>query len=304
VLNHGYEFNEIRRLSERSAWRLEDVVGPDKRLDFARPFMPESLARTEELTFLSAAEQRTLNQIRGHSYLHIFIVFEEFVVPYLLDDVRKAVADTEEPLRALLQFANEETKHTQVFKQFQQDFREGFPVDCALIGPANQIGAAVRNHHPLAVGLLILSTEWVTQAHYLQSVRDDRALDPQFKNLLKYHWIEEAQHAKLDTLIVEKLAAALSPEQRADALEQYLALGTLFDGGFTRQAELDVDTLERAIGRSLAPAEREQALRGQHQAYRYTFLGLAMAHPKFSEVLNALDPDFARRVAQLAPTFC
>ncbi len=36
---------------------------------FSKPFMPEPLARVESLDFLSADEKRTLNQIRGNSYL-------------------------------------------------------------------------------------------------------------------------------------------------------------------------------------------------------------------------------------------
>ncbi len=48
----------------------------------------------------------------------------------------------------------------------------------------------------------------MTQRHYLESVSDDQALDPQFKSLLRHHWMEEAQHAKLDTLMVEALAEA------------------------------------------------------------------------------------------------
>ena len=39
--------------------------GWEKRLDFSKPFMPESLAQVKELSFLSPEEQCTLNQIRG-----------------------------------------------------------------------------------------------------------------------------------------------------------------------------------------------------------------------------------------------
>ena len=42
------------RRRRRSSWRLEDVIGADKQLDFGKPFMPESLARVAGLDFLSA----------------------------------------------------------------------------------------------------------------------------------------------------------------------------------------------------------------------------------------------------------
>ena len=47
----------------------------------------------------------------------------------------------------------------------------------------------------------------MTLRHYIEGVKDNQDLDPQFKSLLKHHWLEESQHTKLDTLIVEELAA-------------------------------------------------------------------------------------------------
>lgn len=76
-----------------------------------------------------------------------------------------------------------------------------------MIGPAKAIADAVRAHDPLSVALVILHIEWMTQRHFLDSIKDDRALDPVFKDLLRHHWMEEAQHALLDTPMVEDLAA-------------------------------------------------------------------------------------------------
>ncbi len=44
-----------------------------------------------------------------------------------------------------------------------------------------------------------------------------------FKSLLRHHWMEEAQHAKLDTLIVEAIAARLTPAEIVGGVEGYLA---------------------------------------------------------------------------------
>ena len=51
---HGYTYQETLAASERINWRVEDLIGDDKRLDFSKPFLPESFARAEPLTFLSA----------------------------------------------------------------------------------------------------------------------------------------------------------------------------------------------------------------------------------------------------------
>ena len=303
MLNHGYTFAETLKLSLRGGFRLEDVIGGDKRLDFTRPFMPESLARTATLTFLDAMQRMVLNQIRGNAYLCIFGLVEEFILPFLLDHVRPRLAEDCDEVRALLQFAGEEAKHIQLFQAFQRDFLGGFGIACQVIGPARDIARAVLAHHPLAVALAVLQIEWMTQAHYVESVRGDEALDPQFKSLLKHHWMEEAQHAKLDTLIVDQLAAACDARERAQAVEEYLAIGGFLDAGLAQQVQFDLDAFEQATGRKLSASERAQASEVQHQANRYTYLGSGMAHPKFRAQLDALGPGLLERVASVAPAF-
>ena len=65
----------------------------------------------------------------------------------------------------------------------------------------------------------------MVQRHYLDSIKDDQQLDPQFKSLLKHHWIEEVQHAKLDTLMVEALAANRSEEEIMRGVEEHSKIG-------------------------------------------------------------------------------
>src|SRR5262249_16296341 len=60
-----YSYQATLATAQKVNWRVEDIIGGDKRLDFSKPFMPESLARVEPLDFLRADEKRTLNQIRG-----------------------------------------------------------------------------------------------------------------------------------------------------------------------------------------------------------------------------------------------
>lgn len=58
--------------AERINWWAEDLIGGDKSLDFSKPFLPENLARTAILDFVSSHEKHTLNQLRGRAYLCIF----------------------------------------------------------------------------------------------------------------------------------------------------------------------------------------------------------------------------------------
>ena len=303
-MEHGYTYEATLMSSQKASWRLEDVIGGDKRLDFDRPFMPESLARVEGIDFLSPAERQVYNQIRGHNYLYVFGAVEEFILPFLMDQVRPQLQGDDYRVRALLQFACEEAKHIHLFKCFRRDFLAGFGVECEVIGPPHEIARAVLSHRPLAVALAILHIEWMTQRHYLESVRDDGALDPQFRNLLRFHWMEEAQHAKLDTLMVETMAEACSERDRRAALEDYAEIGAFLDGGLGQQVAFDVDSFERATGRVLRTDQRADLIAAQHQAMRWTFLGSGMTHPRFLETLGRLAPGARQQVEEMAPAFC
>ena len=300
---HQFTYEDTLAASERINWRVEDLIGGDKRLDFRKPFMPESLARTEPLGFLSGPERRTLNQIRGHGYLYIFGLVEEFILPLVMDHARERLADGDASTRAFLGFAAEEAKHIDLFKRFRREFRTGFATECAVIGPPAEIVRAVLAHDPLAVALAILHIEWMTQRHYVDSVKDDRDLDPQFKSLLRHHWMEEAQHAKLDTLMVEALAAAGSGERLDRAIGEYFEIGGLIDGGLKQQTLFDLESLTEATGRRLSEAERAEFLAVQHQAQRWTFLGSGMSHPNFLATLQDLRPAAREQVAKAAAAF-
>jgi hypothetical protein len=299
-----YSYQGALAASEAIHWRVEDIIGGGKRLDFGKPFMPEALARVDELPFLDSDEKRILNQIRGNAYLSIFGLVEEFILPFVLDHARPQLTGDDYRVRALLQFAGEEAKHIQLFKRFRQEFEDGFGVHCQVIGPPEAIASAILAHDPLGVALTTLHIEWMVQRHYIDSIKDDRDLDPQFKSLLKHHWIEEVQHAKLDTLMVESLAANRSEEQIMNGVEQYIDIGGFLDGGLKQQVEFDLESFERASGRDLDEEEKTEFRRKQLQANRWTYLGTGMTHPKVLETLEWLTPIARRRVESISGVFC
>jgi hypothetical protein len=299
-----YTYEGVLAMAQRVNWKIDDVIGGDKRLDFAKPFMPESLAGVRKLDFLSTDEQRTLNQIRGLGYLVMFGLVEEFILPFVLDHARPRLAGDDYRTRALIQFASEEAKHIQLFKRFREEFDAGFGHHCEVIGPPEAVAAKVLAHSPLAVALLTLHIEWFVQQHYLESIKDDQDLDPQFKSLLKHHWLEEAQHTKLDTLMVEELAAATAPEDIRKAVDEYLEIGAFIDGGMQQQAQLDLDSFERASGRRLTAEERERFSEAQLKALRWTFLGSGITHPNFLATVGKLGPGLREKLEAVAPAFC
>jgi hypothetical protein len=300
----SYSYPDILAVSERIDWTVEGILGPAERFDFTRPFLPEALAATLSLDFLTLDRQRALNQIRGNAYLSIFGLVEEFILPFVLDHARPLLGSDDHRVRALLGFAAEEAKHIHLFRRFRSEFERGFGVHCEVIGPPRQIARAVLSHHPLGVALTILHVEWMTQRHYVESVRDRDDLDPHFVSLLKHHWMEEAQHAKLDTLMVEALVQSCSAAEIDQAFDDYLAIGALIDGALTKQVELDLDALTRATGWRPSQQEYEQAFAVQQRANRWTYLGSGMTHPNVLTTIGQIKPALRDRLEQLSPTFC
>jgi hypothetical protein len=304
-MHHQYSYAATLAAAERIHWRVEDLIGPGKQLDFAKSFLPETFVRAESLPFLSARDKLVLNQIRGHGYLSIFGLVEEFILPFVMDHARPQLdGGDDHRVRALLEFAVEEAKHIHLFKRFRAAFDAGFGTECPVIGPPQAIARAVLAHDPLAVALIILHLEWMTQLHYLDSALVDDALDPCFVNLLKHHWMEEAQHAKLDTLMVEALAGPCTTAEFEKAVEGYLAISALIDAGLKQQVGHDLDSFERATGRRLTADERDKFTTVQHQANRWTFLGSGMTHRHFLATIEQFSFAAKQRLQALAPALC
>ena len=303
MLTTNYNYQETLAASAKVNWRIEDIIGGDKRLDFTKPFMPESLARVQSLDFLSADEKILLNQIRGYGYLYTFGLVEEFILPFVLDHARPHLNEDDYRTRALLQFASEEAKHIHLFRKFAEEFNAGFVTHCETIGPAEEIGKAVLAHSPLGVALVILGIEWMTQQHYLESVRDDEDLDPQFKSLLRHHWMEEAQHTKLDTLMVQALTDNRSAAELEKGFSDFASIGALIDGGIQQQVRFDMQALQRASGRNFSRPEEDEFRAIQTQGLRWTYLGSAMAHPQFLKAVGEISPEARAQIEEMSKAF-
>lgn len=300
----GLNYERLLAMSKRVNWRVEDIIGADKPMDFSRPFLPESFARTADLDFLSPHERLKLNQIRAFGYLAMFELVERCILPMIEELAPSGAGQDPNRTPALMQFAAEEAKHIELFVRFRRAFAQGFDVDCGFIGPAEEIGAAIRNHGPVGMAMFVLGIELATQRHYQESVHADENLDVQFRSLLKHHWMEECQHAKLDAMVFFELAARATPEQIERAVDDFLDIGAFIDGGLAQQVRLDLVSLEAAIGRPLSESERERFIASQHQAMRWTFLGSALCNEAFLKAVEQVSPSARARLEAVAPAFC
>jgi hypothetical protein len=299
MLTHEYSYETCLRGSVKNAWTVDDCFqGRD--FDFAKPFLPDRIAGVSAIGCLSDDEKRMLNQIRGNSYCHIFAFVEEYIVPMVVDHARGDVHGDETRLWSLLRFAEEEVKHQEMLRRACDQFEAGFGVSCGLVPGREAVAGAVLGTSPLTSLLLTSMIEWFTQLHYVEHVRDRTELDELFRDILRFHWIDESRHARLDSLLIEEVARDLTPERREQAIDELLELGGAVDGLLAQQAELDIDALQAATGRTLSEAERDEIRTHQQRSYRWTFLVSGLEHPNFVDIVEQITANGGKKVAHAA----
>lgn len=295
-----YDYKSCIEGSEKAAWTLDAVFPEGTRLDFTRPFLPESLAPTKAHAFLSDLERRQLNQISGNAYLNLFAFVEEYIIATMVQHTQAELFGDHLAIRALSRFTDEEVKHQQLFERYKRSFERDFGVHCAVLEEAAAVAGVILSKSPIAVMLVTLHIELMTQMHYTESVRDDQGIDPLFSKLLKQHWLEESQHARIDALELKKLVEVATPEMIAVAFKDYLDLLDAFGGLLMKQSEMDVPSLEKKTGRSFDEEQKKAIVALQHKGYVKTFLWTGMTHPTFTDISKRIDPASANAVLEKA----
>jgi len=287
MLSHDYSYEEILQTSIKVAWTEREVLeGRD--FDYSKRFLPNRLSETDGIRCLDGHEKLKLNQIMGNAYCHLFAYVEEYIIPQALEAAQRDIWGDEARLRTLLLFAEDESKHQALFQRSTELFERGFGVRCGLIPAREEVARVVLSKSRLCSYLLTSMIEWMTQMHYVEHVKDRRELDGLFRDLVRYHWMDEAQHAKIDSLLIDEIVREVSADDREKAVDELLELGGAVDGLLSQQADLDLASLEVAIGRTLSDADKDEIKRHTQHAYRWTFLVSGLEHPEFVQIVGEL----------------
>jgi hypothetical protein len=300
MLDLDYDYASCVRNSEKVSWRIDDVMPVGTPLDFTRNFLPAALAGRGDIGFLSPAEAKKLNQITGNAYLNLFGFVEEYIIAVAVQHAHAEMFGNHDAIRALVRFADEEVKHQALFHRYVEAFKRDFGHECGVLGSAADVAGVILSKSPIAVMLVTLHLEIMTQAHYVECVKDNADLDPLFAKLLRFHWLEESQHARIDALELDKLVSAAAPTALETAFADYLGLIDAFDGLLKAQADMDLPALGRATGRTFTPEEAAAIVLAQHRGYRNTFLVYGMTNANFLENLAKISPAAAKRVSHRA----
>jgi hypothetical protein len=299
TFTHGLDYASIVAASEKVAWSVDDIFR-DRRFDASKPIVPASWVRTQALAFLTDQDQLTLNHCRAFSYAHLTGNYEEFIPLHLTGIIQQDWHDDRAHLRALLRFGEEEMKHQQLFRRTEMVLEEscGHPFgryfDDAKVR-CTELTNAVLTYPALPRFLLLLAFEFGTRRHYVESIQEhtEASGDPLYVDILKAHWLEEAQHVKSDMLEVAQLAREMSPEELSVAFDQVTGIGGLVDATFVAQVDKEIETLQQVTGRTLSAAEATTLRDTLYQSLRAIIADVSLTDPSFAKVALELSKEGA-----------
>lgn len=297
----NYSYAECLRNSYRINWRIEDVLGNQK-FDAGRRWLPARLSGAEGATGLSDEDRVRLTHVEMGAYAHLFGYVEEFIAPKVLGLARDHEIDNRDAFDALVNFAAEEVKHMNLFRQIRTRVDETIGSPLALLGDERAVARAVLSKHTGAVLLLTAVIEWFTQLHYLTGFKDDDSLDPFTRTIFRAHWQEESQHARMDHLETLRAFSGMTTAEKDTAIDDLIDLVGAVDGLLQKQAAFDVDNLECYRGKSLDPAVRSRVLASVLRAKRYTFIESGVTHPNFQALFGEVTTPAQQTKVQAALT--
>jgi hypothetical protein len=274
--------------SKRVRWDIDKDVFRGRAFDFSTAFLPEGLARTSELAFLSAPDRRLLNQIQGRTYANIFGLVERYISAKMLDLSRDHWFGDQAALEAIVRFSDEELKHQAMFRRIEEMIAPDMPAGYRLIPNPNDVAAFVLGKSTWAVLALTCHIELFTLVHYRQSIAPDPELSPLYKDVFLFHWKEESQHAIIDELEWRRADAALTPPARDAAVDDLIALVGGVDGILQAQAAADADYFLDAASERFDTDQIQRIRRGVLRAYRWQYILSGAEQPRFLDLLGQL----------------
>jgi hypothetical protein len=290
-------------VSKRIRWEIERDVIRGRTLDFSKKFLPDGIAHSGRLAFLSDGERRLLSQIQGRTYANMFGLVERFISAKVLEVSRDHWLGDQTALEALVRFTDEELKHQELFRRMERMIAEGMPAGYAFLPQPNDVASVVLGKSTWAVLALICCIELFVLAHYHQSIGPDAELSDVWKDVFLYHAREESQHAILDELEWQREDARLTPEQRDRGVDDLIELVAAVDGMLNVQARADADYFLAHAGRAFDAEEVARIREVILHAYRWQYIISGVEDARFTQIIGEMiTPAQGQRIAEaLAP---
>jgi hypothetical protein len=291
------------KASKRVRWDIDHDVIRGREFDFTQKFLPDALSMVDSIDFLDDDRRRTLSQIQGRTYAYIFGLVERFIGVKVLQLSGQHWLGDQVALEALVRFSDEEIKHQELFRRIEAMISAGMPAGYTQVADANDVARSVLAASNWAVLALTCNIELFVQAHYQQSIEPDVRLSPLWKDVFRFHWLEEVQHAMLDEIEWLREDRRLTATQKDAAVDDLIALVVAVDGILQAQATADTDYFLRIAGRSFTEQQTSMIRATVLRAYRWQYIVSGVQHPHFARLLSGMttEAQMGRIQSALAP---
>ena len=281
-------------VSKRIRWEIERDVLKGRQFDFQREFLPNGLSQVDRLDFLARSERRLMSQIQGRTYAYLFGLVERFINAKVLELSSDHWFGDQAALEALIRFSDEELKHQALFRRVEALISAAMPAGYSFSWSPNEVAGVVLGKSSWAVLALTLHIELFTQAHYRESIRHDPELSELARDIFRFHWREECQHAIMDELEWRRVDAATTPQGRDAAVDELIELVGAVDSIVTAQAASDSRYFIATCGRRFDAAAAEAVQQTMLAAYRLQYILSGARHPHFAASLASMTTDAQR----------
>jgi hypothetical protein len=289
--------------SKRIRWDTERDVIRGRILDTSLKFLPDGLSLVSRLPFLDDADKLLFSQTQGRSYANIFGLVERFIAAKVLDVSRHHWTGNQTALEALVRFTDEELKHQEMFRRMEKLAAEVMPAGYLFLPDSNEVTRVVLSKSTWSVLGLTCFIEIFVLVHYRESIAKDPQLSPLWKDVFRFHWMEESQHAILDEIEWTAEDARLSDAERDAAVDDLIALVGAVDGILQMQADADANYFLQASQPRYA-ADETAAIRAAFlEAYRWQYIVSGVKEQRFQRNLfgKISEAQKARVLSALAP---
>lgn len=274
--------------SKRVRWDIDRDVIRGRSFDLAHRFLPDGLSKIDRLDFLSSDDARFLGQVQGRTYANMFGLVERFIGAKLTDVMRDHALGDQTAFEALVRMTDEELKHQELFRRIEALTAERMPPGYVFAPRPDEVAHFVLGKSTWAVLALTCHIELFSQVHYRESIADDEAISPLFKDVFLFHWKEESQHAILDELEWIREDAKMTPTERSAAVDDLIALVGGIDAMLQQQAMLDARYFCAITRRPSDATQRLCLEETMLAAYRWQYILSGASHPRFVELLQRM----------------
>jgi hypothetical protein len=274
--------------SRRVRWDIDADVIRGRAFEHTHKFLPDGLSLAGELGFLSDAQRVLLSQLQGRTYANVFGLVERFIDAKVLEISSRHFLGDQTALEALVRFSDEELKHQELFRRIEALAAQVMPDGYAFLPDPNDVARVVLDKSTWSVLALTYLIELFTQVHYKESIEPDARLSPLFKDVFRFHFLEESQHAALDELEWRAEDARLDVAQRDRAVTDLIELVSAVDGILRMQSVADAAYFVARAGRSFSVAEHDVIRATLLRAYRHQYIFSGVQRTRFTAILREL----------------